>query len=342
MRHIDRNHFKLDFCTLSGLPGDLDSDIQALGGQIHSLRLTPDFPWRFRRLLRDNQYDVVHSHIHYSSGLIMRLAAQADVPKRITHFRVADDGKSRQLGPRLQRIWMRQWIQQYSTHILAVSYATMNAVWPHWSADSRCQVVYNGLDTWPFTRPVNRESVRRGLGLPVDCKVIIHVGRLDPQKNHQRLLFMFRDILDREPTARLLLVGRGGESEPLVRRVVVDLGLTSYVVFAGLRTDVPELLQSADLFLFPSLREGLPGAVLEACATGLPVLASTTAGVQEIAEYFPHIRTASLVEPDSAWAGEVIKLLSVERCAIDFDSTPFSLESAARKLCDIWSRKAEA
>lgn len=93
MRHIDRKRYHFHFCVLSGQSGELDKEIQHLGGSIHYIALSLAFPFKFLQLLRREQYDVVHSHIHYSSGLILWLSALANVPIRIAHFRNTSDGK---------------------------------------------------------------------------------------------------------------------------------------------------------------------------------------------------------------------------------------------------------
>src|SRR5207244_3933921 len=118
----------------------------ALGGQVHYVPLGAAFPARFRRLLRERGYDVVQSHVHYFSGLILRLAADERIPVRITHFRNTDDGRRSTLPRVAYRLLNRFWINRYSTHILAVSRGAMSAAWPWHERDPRCRVLYNGLD----------------------------------------------------------------------------------------------------------------------------------------------------------------------------------------------------
>ena len=79
MRYIDRNRYQLHFCSLSGKEGDLDKEIKELGGQIHYLRLSPSFPFRFISFLKKYQFGVVHSHVHMFSGFILLLAVMAKV-----------------------------------------------------------------------------------------------------------------------------------------------------------------------------------------------------------------------------------------------------------------------
>ena len=349
MRRLDRGRFRLHFCALSGLAGELDDEIRSLGGAVHLLSLKrPTFSMRFRRLLREQRIDAVHSHVHFSSGYFLRLAAKAGVPVRIAHFRCTDDGRGEGLRRRLQRRLMARWIDRHATDILSVSRAAMEASWgPGWAADPRCRVLYNGVDADAFAAPAERAGVRRELGLPEDSTVYVHVGRLEPVKNHLRLAAIFAELCRLDPAARLLLVGRGGnEIEAHVRARLAQSGVMDRAVFAGVRSDVPRLLKASDAMIFPSLNEGLPGAVLEACAAGTPVLASDIPAVREVADHLPGTgpRAMSLAEPDSRWAEAAAALASEgarpgarDRAAEVFSSSVFDLAQSVRAHEMTWA-----
>ncbi len=314
MRALDLERYQFHFCTLEGRPGDLDDEIRALGGAIHADCLSPGLPWRFRRLLREQRFDVVHSHVLLSSGFFLRLAAREGVPVRVAHFHSTGDGRPTTPRRRMQRRLMRRWIHGYSTHILAVSEGAMAAWSPRWRSDPRCQVVYDGIDVAPFAQMPDCHEVWPEFNLPEECRLYIHVGRLATPKNHERLIAIFAEIARADPSAYLLVVGRGGNDiERMLRARVAEWGIADRVVFAGLRFDVPRLLTAADLLLFPSLREGLPGAVLEACAAGTPVLASDLPGVREIAAQCPAVRYLPLDMGDKDWAVTAMTLAADSR-----------------------------
>jgi len=351
MRHIDRERFSFHYATLSGLPGELDDRIRELGGEVHPVKLGLDFPWTFRRLLSAHQFYAVHSHVHYSSGFILRLAAMAKVPVRIAHFRNTEDGRGDSLRRRVQRNILKRWIDRYATHILAVSEGAMIASWgQNWAQDPRARVLYNGLDLDAFLKTPDHDGVRRELSIPAGSVLCTHVGRFSPQKNHGRLLSIFSEVLRRTPGAYLVLVGGGAlDAELPIRARASELGLADRVVFAGVRDDVPRLLLGADLMIFPSNWEGLPGAVLEACAAGLPVLASDLPGVQEIARFFPGVACASLEESDQVWSDRALSMLTPaggrSRDLRDhrsrFTQSPFAIERAATAFADIYSFRSE-
>ena len=348
MRKADAFGVRFQFCALSGKPGELDSEIRELGGRIHLLRLGPAFPFRFKRLLSRHHYDVVHSHVHYFSGYIMKLAAEAKTPSRIVHFRTVRDSHGNSLFRRLYRRLMKYWIDRYANQILAVSNGSMAASWGEaWRKDGRCRVIYNGVELLTFMEPPDRRGVLNEIGLPKDSKLCIHVGQMSPPKNHGKLISIFSEVIKQEPSARLMLVGRGGnEIEARIRRRIAQLGLADYVRFLGERTDVPRLLKASDLMIFPSQWEGLPGACLEACAAGTPVLASDLPSAREIAEHFPSVHYLGLDRDDSEWALLANMLLdknnekrSTDVSIREFSKSVFALENCMKAHLEVWKAR---
>jgi len=346
IRHIDRQRFDCHFCVTSGLPGELDEESRALGAEVHRLRIDqPGFSRSFRRLLRYRQFTAVHSHSLFSAGYTLRLAAKSGVPVRVAHFHTTNDGRRSSLLRLVYRKLMRRWIDLYATHILAVSRQAMTAMWkPNWESDPRCQVVHDGLDTSAYNAPPDRAAVRREFGLTDEAPLYIHVGRLTEAKNHPRLISIFARLLQRQPAATLLLVGPGSNTiERGLRRQVAELGIGPRVVFCGERSDVPRLLKVADALVFPSLWEGLPGAVLEAHAAGTPVLASDLPSIREIAEQLPGIRRLSLNTSDSHWAQVLAEMTTHPpsnqarlKTLESFRASTFAIGQCAERNCQIW------
>ena len=340
LRRIDRERYRLDFCTHSAVPGDLDDEIRSLGSEVYPCPLGPSFHFRFPALLLKHNFDVVHAHTFYFSGYILKLAARAKAPVRIAHFRTSSDGRGNGWRRRLQRAWMKRRIDRYATHILAVSKSVLDAAW----TGPRGRVVYSGLDVSRFQNDGRRGDLLQTLGIPGDCKVCLHVGNMTPAKNHPRLISVFDRLADRAPDARLILIGRGDNAlEGVIRDKITRLGLDGKVHLLGSRSDVPAWMNAADILLFPSLREGLPGAVLEACAAGTPVLASDLPGIREIKKHFNHVRTLPLSEPDDCWASEAESILRASACDASRESarkafvrSPFSLDACIEAHCSVW------
>lgn len=344
MRHLDRSRFQMDYCVLSGRRGDLDDEIRALGGEVHPCPLGPGFPRRFRALLRERRPDVVHSHVLYFSGFPLLLAHRAGVPVRVAHFRSTGGEQSLNLRRSVQNTLLRRWIDHHATDILSVSRGSMDEAWARYrSIDGRCRVIHNGLDLQPFSGGESGVSVRDEFSLDAGVRLCVHVGRFVPAKNHARVVALFAAIAAGDPGAHLLLVGAGGtEAEARCRERVAELGLDHRVTFVGVRNDVPRLLRAADLLLLPSLREGLPGVVLEACAAGAPVLASDLSGCREIAEQFPAVTCLPLRASDAEWARVATNVCGMRvdqaTALARYRASDFTLEASIDALTGVWTR----
>jgi glycosyltransferase involved in cell wall biosynthesis len=309
MRILHPPEFLIEVCALSGF-GSLDDEVRARGGTVFPLRLGPSFPGRFVKLLGDRRYDVVHSHVRLVSGLILVLAARADVPIRIANFHSMAYGERSTFLRRAQRYGLRWLIDRYATDIVAPGEWIINGMWrPDWHRESRCRVLYDGVDPARFERPADAIGVRAELGIPASARLYVHVGNALPVKNHCRLLDIFAELRRRADSNWLLLAGAGTD-DPLgpVVQGIRDRGIEDRVVALGPRHDVPRLLHTADALLLPSLSEGLPGVVLEACAVGVPVLATDLPGVREIASRLPLVCYLPLRATDAEWAAAAAAL----------------------------------
>jgi glycosyltransferase involved in cell wall biosynthesis len=184
-----------------------------------------------------------------------------------------------------------RWISRHATHVLGVSETALDLHWPLWRADpARFFVWAGGVDTSLFRpleqRPAGQERAAE----------MIFVGSFNPDKNQSELLDVLAAVRERVPGAVLTFIGAGARLEA-VRALAQARGLGGAVTFLGLRPDVPHFLAAADVFVSTSNREGLPQAVLEAQAAGLPVVASgleahREALAPELREYlFPPHRT---------------------------------------------------
>ena len=177
-------------------------------------------------------------------------------------------------------------------------------MWGQRAVDSESvRIMPNAIDTTTFAFDSRvRKEVRDELSLG-DGLVIGNVARFANQKNHRLLIDIFFDVQKLIPNSKLVLVGRG-ELESDVRSQVSRLGIDDKVVFLGVRNDVPRLLNAMDVFVMPSLYEGLPVTIVEAQANGLPVLASST--ITDEVFFDGPVERLGLDELPSRWAERAI------------------------------------
>ena len=341
MRQTALSGYEFHFATLAPGPGALDAEIGRLNGQVHSCPLGLTFPLRFRELLHEGRFDIVHSHVHHFSGYILRLASKEGVPARIAHFWSTGDGQQPTFRRRAQRVLTRRWVDSHATAIVAVSQGAMRYAWrDDWSRDSRCTVVYGGLDLRDFCPTDDKASRRRLLDIGADDTLIVHVGTMSSFKNQERLVRIFGELHRRRPACHLLLVGRDGDgTRQRVEQMVRVMGLTGNVTIAGERDDVAGLLIAADLMIFPSIREGLPGAILEACAAGTPVVASDLPGITEVAAVCPPVVCLSLAASDQEWVATAERLLDAPPRSVDLAGGPFDASTAAGQLRAVYEHR---
>jgi len=162
-------------------------------------------------------------------------------------------------------------------------------------------------DESPGDRGMLRDSVRARFGLPAECPLVVHVGSFTPEKNHAGLVEAFSLAAREVPDARLLLIGEG-PLKPQTENLVSSRGLTSNVVGAGTVPEAAAVIAGADLLALPSLREGLPGVILEAGAAAVPSVAYDVGGVGEVVE---HEKTGLLVRlgDERGFAESLVRVL---------------------------------
>jgi glycosyltransferase involved in cell wall biosynthesis len=351
LRHIDRERFQMDFMVHTAEPCSYDNEVRALGGRILPC-LHPNRPWHYARNFRRtvaayDPYDIVHSHVHHYSGYTLRLAERAGIPIRIAHSH--NDASPQDISPSpLRWIYLtttKRFIRRFATIGLAASGKAAEALFgPEWQRSSFCRLLYYGIDLAPFRAQVGA-SVRAALQLPANAFVIGHVGRFDQQKNHVFLLEIFRCIADADSRSRLVLIG-DGPLRPAIEQRVAELGLTGRVVFAGIRADVPRVLLGAvNVFVMPSLHEGLPLAGLEAQAAGLPCVFadSITAELEVVPQLVTRLR---LSDSSSDWARVLLAkrdqappITQPEALTI-IETSPFDIRRSAVELARLYQTAA--
>lgn len=274
-RHIDRTKVQFDFLVHREQRGAYDDEIERMGGRIY--RMCPVYPQNFSRYKRDlrtffrahPEYKIIHSHMSELGYFAFREAERQGVPVRICHAHNAPHGFDAKM---IMRTYFKKRMMPYLTHLFMCG--EESGKWLYGEKNkSRFIMLNNAIDAAVYSFDASkREEMRRQLDL-TDELVVGHVGRFNPQKNHPFLLDIFTSLLKKEPDAVLLLVG-GGADMPKIQAKVQEFGIAEHVRFLGVRSDVADLMQAMDVFVFPSLYEGLPVTMVEAQASGLPCIIS--------------------------------------------------------------------
>ena len=262
---------------------------------------------RFARLLRESRVDVVETFAHPNTVIFSFLARQRRlVPAVVVSHHAMGSAYQHRVLPRSVLPLLRR----MDLHIAVAEVQKRYMVEIEGLPEDRIRVIYNGVDTMAYRpgTPDERSAARRMLGVPTGGTVLMTVGSLKPLKGIDVLLRAVAPVLRTGDDVRLVLVGEGPDRAAL-ETLSRELGVADRVVFAGLRDDVDAVLRAADVFVLSSHTEALPTVILEAAASGLPVIATQVGGVPELVE--PG-RSAIVVPPgdEGALRGALERVLS--------------------------------
>ncbi|MFK0195519.1 glycosyltransferase [Kitasatospora sp. NPDC090308] len=272
VRHADRERYQIEVAYVLPHKDALVPALAAAGVPVHCLGGAPGRRWplRLRRLLAERRYDLVHTHMPVPA-VAARLLRPAGPRPRLVHTE-----HNLWERYRLPTRWANALTYRRNDAVIAVSHAVAAGVGRR-RAGEWLSVVHHGPDLGGApSGPAARRAARERLGLPPEALVVGTVGNLTAKKDQATLLAAFAMLRGREPDARLVLVGSG----PLEAELRARAG--DGVLFAGTRADVPELLPGWDVFCLSSRQEGLPVALMEAMASGLPSVVTGVGGVPEI------------------------------------------------------------
>lgn len=270
-RNIDRNKIQFDFFCDEDSTNIPYEEIENLGGKVI---LIPPYQKMFKyhstlkKVLKDGNYKIVHSHINTLSVFSLFAAKCAGVPVRIAHSHSTTNKKEK------KKNLLKQVLRPFS-RLFATDYMCCSELAGRWLFGNKeynngnVYLLNNAIDLDKFKYDENvRKKKRKELNISDDTLVIGHVGRFVEQKNHRFLIDIFNEVHNQNDNSILLLAGQGPLMEE-IKAKVKNLGLEECVKFLGQRNDIDELYQAFDVFCLPSLYEGLPVVGVEAQATGL-------------------------------------------------------------------------
>ncbi|WHQ78649.1 glycosyltransferase [Latilactobacillus curvatus] len=308
-RRIDRNKIQFDFMVHSKEKGDFDDEIRALGGKIFYIDkfkgfnpIPYYFAWR-KFLKKHSEYRVIHGHIG-SSALIYISVAKSLGRKTIIHSHSAFSDRFNLHDHLIS--WLNYPNKHIATELLAASkQAGIDGFGKSVILQNNFRVLNNAIDTNKFLySKLKRQQIRTKLGISPDTLIIGNIGRLVEVKNQSRLIEIFNTILVKIPDAHLLILGEGPLREKL-EQLIVDKGLKSNVHLVGVKDNVADYLSAMDIFVFPSLHEGLGISLIEAQSTGIPCVVSDAVPIE--AKVSPLLTFISLKSSDNEWMKIILR-----------------------------------
>ncbi|MFZ3588950.1 glycosyltransferase family 1 protein [Bacillus sp. DJP31] len=306
-RNINRSKVQFDFIVHTEDKCDYDDEIKLLGGKVYRM---PQYKGKnhvqYKRswknfLTQYPEYKIIHGHVRSTAAIYLGIAKKHGLTT-IAHSHNTSSGTG--FSAFVKNV-MQFPIRLTADYLFSCSKKA--GIWLYGKracTGDNFYILNNAIETKKFIyNQETRLQKRKELHLE-DKFVIGHIGRFHPQKNHDFIIEIFKEVYDRKKDVVLLLIGDGMLRQSIEKKVN-DLSLSQNVIFTGVIPDIPELLQAMDIFLFPSLYEGLPVTLVEAQASGLKILASDTI-TQEVSftsslEYF------SLNASTSDWAKSILR-----------------------------------
>ena len=270
-RNIDRNKIQFTFVCDEDSTDIPYEEIEKLGGKII---IVPPYskPFKYhsalKKALKEDDYKIIHSHISTMSVFSLFAAKCAGVPVRIAHSHSTTNKKEKKKN--LMKQVLRPFSKVFATDYMCCSELAGRWLFGNKEYDKGNVYLLNNsidLDKFKYNESL-RKKKRKELGIKDDTLVIGHIGRFVAQKNHDFLIDIFNEIYKKNNNSILLLAGQGPLMED-IKNKVKELNLDDNVKFLGQRSDANELYQAFDVFLLPSLYEGLPVVGVEAQAAGL-------------------------------------------------------------------------
>ncbi len=322
-RNIDREKVQFDFLVHRQERGAFDDEIESLGGTIYRMNpINPFFPNNYYNELRSffkehSEYSIVHSHLNTFSSFVLKIAEEFEIPYRIAHAHTATERiklkdllhpkSAKEALKKSVKFQLKKRIHNHTTHYFSCGEKAGNWLF---GVEQPFEIMNNAIDAEKFIfNSKISEEYKKELNLE-DELVLGHIGNFTDPKNHTYLLKVFQKVLQKKEDSSLVLIGDG----PLRKSIESEaksLSIDHKVHFLGLRTDIANLCQMLDIFVFPSLYEGLPVTLIEAQAAGLKIFASDT--ITNEVHITEDITFLSIVDAPMVWADEILKQHSYKR-----------------------------
>lgn len=307
-RMIDRRMVQFDFLVFSKEEADYDKEIKKLGGKIYHMPMFKGYNYLklnryFEKFFKAHPYNIVHGHLGSLAPLYLAKA------KKYGAYVIAHSHstKSNQFwGSKIYYILNHRVIHIADYFMACSMQAGIDRYGERIVRQNNFKIINNGIDVEKYKYSIERHRNLKKVFKVEDKFILGHVGRFSQEKNHKFLIEIFDNIHKKIENAVLFLVGRGS-LEKEIRQLVIEKGLERKVFFLGIREDIPDLMNLFDVFVFPSVFEGLGIAGVEAQASGLPCFFSD--GIAKEAIITDNVYVYSLGAGASEWSKKILAVL---------------------------------
>lgn len=340
-RHFDRSKVQIDFIVHNaGGFGYYDEEIKSMGGKIFVLPKKSTHPYTYvrclKKILKEGNYKIIHTHMDAMGAWVLKVAKRCGIPVRIAHSH-----NTQHLTTNPLKVYFlekaRKAINDYATHRMACS--EVAGKWLFGEKDFT--VVRNAIEPSKYSfNDSERKSIRSQYGITENNFLIGHIGRFDTQKNHTFLINVFAKVAEINPNCILMLVGEGRLMQEL-KDVVSKQHLSDKVIFTGVRDDAYTYYNAFDLFVLPSLFEGLPVVSIEAQMNGcISFFADTITKECSLSS-----STMFIPLNIKSWKEMIIKKVAnrgLHKCDFNIEKSGYDISTEAKKLenfyIDLWNK----
>lgn len=322
-RAIDRNKVQFDFLVHRSEKAAFDDEIESLGGKIFRLNaISPFFPGKYydelRSFFKEHQgYSIIHSHLNTFSYFPIKIAKEFKIPYRIAHAHTATEkitlkellrpASAKEALKKFIKFRLKKRIHKNTTHYFSCGEKAGKWLF---GVQQHFKIMNNAIDAEKFVyNPLVSAEYRKKNNIG-DQLVIGHIGNFTNPKNHSYLLKVFKALLSKNENCCLVLIG-DGPLRKSIEQEAKELSIDHKTHFLGLRTDIADLCQMLDIFVFPSFYEGLPVTLIEAQSAGLKILASDT--ITREVHLTDDITFLSIQDSPDVWAEEILKKAPYKR-----------------------------
>lgn len=306
--YADKTKYEIHYLVFGDEVGPLEAELVKAGCIIHHMAPPSSgyikYYINLRKLLIDNNIDIIHSHTMFNSGWIMLIGKQLGISVRISHSHSIKGPEHRGLLKNIYENVMRRLILRYSTKLVACGNGAGNWLYGEKEFQRRGTVIYNGigLEEFVFSQE-KRSTIRKKYNLE-DKFIIGHVGHLAAVKNQIFIIEKMPYILKQNPNAVFLMLGDGQDKSILQERAK-ELKIEDKLIFTGNVNNVGDYMSAMDVFVFPSLYEGMPLALVEAQTNGLPCIISNN--IPKDVYLTDLIKAFSLEDSNEEWIQQILK-----------------------------------